>query len=279
MKTRILTALVLIPVVAYLAGWAPWWLFFLVLLAVAEGSLREYFAICRHAGHTPCDWLGYAGVLFACGAQELGTRRTEFALRSERYLVEFMVLLLLAAMTVQLFRSVDLAHYLTATASLVFGVTYVGLTLSLLVPLRSAGAAVSGRSSGLLFFLFLVVWIGDACACFGGRALGRTPLFPRVSPHKTVEGSVVGFVGSVLAGWIFAHWLWRPQPSFKILVVAAVVAIAGQVGDLAESALKRSANLKDSGSILPGHGGFLDRVDSLLFGAPVLWIALRWWFV
>ena len=104
--------------------------------------------------------------------------------------------------------------------------------------------------------------------------MGRTPFFSRISPHKTWEGALAGLAGSLLAAWAYAHWCWSAAPLKTVLLIAAWVGVAGQVGDLVESAIKRGANQKDSGTLLPGHGGFLDRIDSLLFGAPALWLAL-----
>ncbi len=277
MKSRVLTALALVPAIGYIAGWAPWWLFYAALLVFAEGSLREYLALCRPAGHTPSAGVGYAGVLLllsVCQAEVC--RRTDPA-EAGFWVVAALLVILVVVMVVELFRSQDLRRYLTAAACLLFGVVYVGLPFAVLIPLHAAGQAVSGRPWGVLFFLFLVVWGGDIFAYFGGRLFGRRPLFPRVSPRKTVEGAAAGLTGSILAGWAFAHWFWSPQPTGRILATAGLVGVAGQVGDLAESALKRGANVKDSGTVLPGHGGFLDRVDSLLFGAPVLWIALKLW--
>jgi phosphatidate cytidylyltransferase len=122
--------------------------------------------------------------------------------------------------------------------------------------------------------LFVVIWAGDICAYLVGRSVGRIPLFPRISPRKTWEGSLAGLGGSLLASWAFAHWFWKPDNMKIVILLAAWIAVAGQVGDLVESAIKRGAHQKDSGALLPGHGGFLDRIDSLLFAAPALWLAL-----
>ena len=125
-----------------------------------------------------------------------------------------------------------------------------------------------------MLLLFLVIWADDTFAYLVGRTIGRNMLFPSISPKKTLEGSVAGFVGSLLVAWGFAHLFWQTASLKKVILLAGLVALFGQIGDLAESAMKRGANLKDSGSVLPGHGGLLDRVDSLLFGAPVLWLSL-----
>jgi phosphatidate cytidylyltransferase len=120
--------------------------------------------------------------------------------------------------------------------------------------------------------LFGIIWIGDSVAYYVGRALGRHALAPKVSPKKTIEGAAAGFIGSVVAGIIGAFLLGEPW--LRVAGVSAATAIAGQVGDLAESVLKRSAGVKDSSSILPGHGGILDRLDSLFFAAPIFY----WFF-
>ena len=124
-----------------------------------------------------------------------------------------------------------------------------------------------------MLLLFLVIWADDTFAYLVGRTIGRKMLFPSISPKKTLEGSVAGFVGSLLVAWGFARLFWQTASLKTVILLAGLVALFGQIGDLAESAMKRGANLKDSGSVLPGHGGLLDRVDSLLFGAPVLWLS------
>ncbi len=124
-----------------------------------------------------------------------------------------------------------------------------------------------------IFYLCAVVFAGDSCALYGGNIFGRNRLALRISPNKTVEGAIAGVVGSCLAGVLAA---WFLMPNFKLIsffFLSIVLGIAAQAGDLWESALKRQANVKDSGRLLPGHGGFLDRVDSMLFSTPLLYYA------
>jgi phosphatidate cytidylyltransferase len=125
----------------------------------------------------------------------------------------------------------------------------------------------------LILLLLIIIWAGDSAAYYGGRALGRHPLAPSISPKKTVEGAVAGLAASVIAGSAVGVAMLGEAP-IRLLSASLVTAVVGQIGDLAESALKRSAGVKDSSSILPGHGGMLDRVDSLLFAAPVFY----WFF-
>jgi phosphatidate cytidylyltransferase len=188
-----------------------------------------------------------------------------------------------------LWRSTDLKDYLVATSVTIFGDLYIGLALSCLVPIRFSTSYLGGgwmlvrRAEGslalplgtrLVLLLFVIIWAGDTSAYLVGRPLGRKPFFPRISPRKTWEGALAGLAGSLLAAWAFAHWFWKTADMKTVMLIAAWVAVAGQVGDLVESAIKRGANQKDSGTLLPGHGGFLDRIDSLLFAAPALWLAM-----
>ena len=164
-------------------------------------------------------------------------------------------------------------------ATSIFCLLYVGFTLIALPTLHE-----DPNGPSLVAFLLCVVWVGDIAALYVGRAWGRHKLAPRISPNKTWEGAIGSVAGSVLmAGALLGlaellqQWdsaiLSFPGDYWYWLVLAAVVNVAAQVGDLAESALKRSAGVKDSGSLLPGHGGVLDRIDALLLAAPVLWYA------
>ena len=122
-----------------------------------------------------------------------------------------------------------------------------------------------------LMFALLLSWAGDTAALYIGKAFGRHKLAPRVSPAKTWEGAVGSVGGGILAGWIYAHYLIPTAPVGMVIGIAAAGNIAGQIGDLCESAMKRGAGVKDSGNTLPGHGGWLDRIDSTLFSVPVVY--------
>jgi phosphatidate cytidylyltransferase len=268
MKKRILTGLVLAPLALYVVGWSPPWLFLLVLLAFVERGLYEYSLISRQAGFETVPVVGYvaAGALCVAQAAEIfwpATQRIAFSAT--------LVLSVLLTLAVALWRPSEPRKYLSAAASTIFGIIYIGFMLSWLVPLRFSGY---GEGPQLTVLMFVVVCSSDIFAYFVGRSVGRTPLFPRISPKKTVEGSLAGFGGSLVVGWGFAHWFWQTAPLKRVILLSAVVAIAGQVGDLVESALKRAGEVKDSGTLLPGHGGVLDRIDSLIFAAPAMWAAV-----
>ena len=124
--------------------------------------------------------------------------------------------------------------------------------------------------------LFLMVWSCDTAAYFGGKGLGRHKLAPLISPHKTREGAVFGFLGAIFAAVVIHYLFFASLRLTDLLVIALLVAILGQLGDLFESLLKRSAQLKDTSTLIPGHGGVLDRFDSLLFVSPWVYLYLRW---
>lgn len=126
----------------------------------------------------------------------------------------------------------------------------------------------------LVLFALAIVWAGDTVAYFVGKSIGRLKMAPALSPGKTWEGAVGNVIGSLIVGYCFA--LWQHAPIGAWLITAALANVAGQVGDLVESSYKRGAGAKDSGALLPGHGGMLDRIDSLIFAAPVVWLAAGW---
>jgi phosphatidate cytidylyltransferase len=282
MLKRTLTALLLIPPVVYLIGWSPKWLFLLAVVAAVVLALHEYFALCHAMGYKVFRWMGFVAGAALCVAQMLPHHRS-----FQFYITPLMMLLVLLIPTLALWRTVDLRDYLAATAATIFGIMYIGLALSCLVTIRfSPGefGCIAGADrnqplglnlgSQLVLYMFVVIWAGDICAYLVGRPFGRVPFFARISPRKTWEGALAGLAGSLLAGWGFAHWIFKTGSANTVVLVPAWIAVAGQVGDLVESAIKRGANQKDSSSLLPGHGGFLDRIDSLLFAAPALWLAM-----
>lgn len=158
----------------------------------------------------------------------------------------------------------------TEAVRAVAGLVYVPVLLSPLVAIR-------GRDDGIwmVLYLFAATWLGDTGAYFAGRAFGKTPLFERVSPKKTREGALGGLLLSAVGGFVFAKVGNLPFGVVECVLLTMALDVAGVVGDLAESLLKRTWDVKDSGWIMPGHGGILDRIDSLVFTAPLLWVWLE----
>jgi phosphatidate cytidylyltransferase len=213
----------------------------------------------------------------------MGVPRPGQKLRSQAAILGILSLALLVYCT--FFRPVE--QMLADASTSIFCLFYVGMTLVTLPALREE---TNGPS--LVAFLLCVVWAGDTTALYVGRAWGRHKMAPSLSPNKTWEGALGSLASSLLAAGALlglAHlfatqwdkvWLSYPEDLWYWLGLAVLVNVAAQVGDLAESALKRSAGVKDSGSLLPGHGGVLDRIDALLLAAPVLWYAqlIHQWF-
>ncbi len=269
MKTRVLTGIAILIPSIYLIGWSPQWLFLAVLVVLVERGLHEYILIARQSGFDVLPAIMYAAGAAVCIVRWPDLYRHGILL----WPLSWILLLLIPLWALR--KSANLEQYLGSVSATLFGIFYVAFTFSCLFPLRFSGMAsdlANGRQ--IVFFLFAVICVGDIFAYFTGRAFGRKSMSPRISPKKTWEGAMGGLAASVILGWVYARCFWQGRNWEIIILLAFLVAIAGQMGDLVESAMKRGAHLKDSGAILPGHGGLLDRVDSLLLGAPVLWLAL-----
>jgi phosphatidate cytidylyltransferase len=256
---RLLTALAGIPIALALTLHAPAWLFAVIVGLLAAVCMDELLAMVAP----------FSGGRMPRGAAVLaGGVAASFAGTAEDALLTLLAIAM-AAMAVIAWNS-PLEYSLFRMAAMGFGLLYCGA-------LAGTWVALATRTPGgrlLLVVLFGVVWGGDSAAYYCGRAFGRHLLAPRVSPKKTVEGGLAGLAGSVLAGVLLERWLIGQTGALTMALICLAAAAAGQIGDLAESALKRSAGIKDSSSLLPGHGGMLDRLDSLLFAAPVFY----WFF-
>jgi len=177
--------------------------------------------------------------------------------------VFFLFVLGIAVLTLTTKR--PLVEALPAAGMSASGLLLVAFPLSFAVRLHGTGH----EGPVLLLFTMVIIWVGDAAAYFVGRSIGKHALAPHLSPKKTWEGTLASVFGSLVVALIFARFMTVPIP--HLFVVAAAGNVAGQIGDLLESAYKRSAGVKDSGSLLPGHGGVLDRIDALILAIPVVW--------
>jgi phosphatidate cytidylyltransferase len=245
---RVLTAALLIPFVVYVVLWANLWVFLAVLALAAVLSYREYDAIAASYGFGAPGVLGYgAGLL----------------LLVVPYANAWLVLTGLALVALVLaLRSAELAHALPRTSLLVVGVIYIFGCWRCAIVLHGHGVA-------WLMYALLVSWTGDIGAYYIGKAFGRHRLADRVSPKKSWEGAAASVATSVLLAGAYL-WHFAGVSIAEAVLLTAVANAAGQLGDLVESAMKRGAGVKDSGALLPGHGGFLDRVDSALFVMPLV---------
>ena len=246
---RLLTAAALIPVIVYVVLWSHPWVFLAVVAAAAFLSYREFDTIAEAYGFGAPGPVGLAAglVLLFCPY--------------EPWLCIMIATLLALAISM---RTDDLAKALPRAALILLGVVYIFGAWRCAIPLRDI-------SRHLLMFGLFVNWAGDSGAYYIGRKFGKHKLAPRVSPKKSWEGSIASVVTSVLLGGAYLYKFIPQLPIAHVIGITILANVAGQFGDLAESAMKRGAGIKDSGAILPGHGGFLDRVDSTLFALPVIY--------
>ena len=192
-------------------------------------------------------------------------------------MIQFILILFtIGSLAAAMLRGAPFDRMITSAGVTVLSVMYIVLLGGHLIALRVGFAP--RLSTHLLSFFFLVIMGADAAAYYGGRAFGRHKLAPNISPGKTWEGAVAGMLASLLLAVGAHYWFFPELPTKFALALAAVMNVLSVIGDLTESALKRSAGAKDTATILPGHGGVLDRIDSLLFNAPVIYYFARLYF-
>jgi phosphatidate cytidylyltransferase len=263
---RILTALIATPLAlaALFLLPSPWFFAFVALFL--ELAVWEYLAIVRPKA--PRAPLAALLVLVPAAALGLSASMVEDSgtFIAEQHLMAAAVVVGVGIGALVLLARTPLEEVLPALGILCFGVPYFAAPIAAVHHLKVA-------DPWLVFLLFAIVWLGDSGAYYVGKRLGRHKMAPVVSPNKTWEGAAAGFVVSLLA--TVAWSVWRlGRVDLLLLVVAACTAAAAQTGDLMESLIKRGAGVKDSGHVLPGHGGVLDRMDAMLFAAPVMLLGL-----
>ena len=294
MLKRIATAVVLIPIVLALILRAPVAVLAVVAAIVALLTIHEFLKLTESYGVQPLRLPTYifTGLFFLllaiCAGGETPLLSTGKFLTGMGFAAALAPFLFL---TIAM-RRADLRSGYPAAAAAAFGFGYIALPMAMLVQLRQQWAGAF-----YLLYLLLVVWAGDIFAYFVGKSIGRHLMAPRISPKKTWEGAAASVLASVAVGWaLFAHaeqissallhvglitrrdgLFGLEQPAIgPIILLTIALNVAAQLGDLVESLIKRGAGVKDSGSILPGHGGMLDRIDALLFAAPALWVYAAW---
>ena len=290
---RVLTAVVLIPIVLLIVLRAPVPVLALVAALVALLAIQELLKLSEAYQLRPFRWPTYifVGLFFLYMAVSppskplldtaifIATTGVGAALAPFFFLIVGM-------------RRIDLSTAFPAAAVSVLAFTYIALPLAFLVQVRQQWSGAF-----MLLYLLLVVWAGDIFAYFIGRSLGRHLMSPRISPKKTWEGALASVIASLGVGVLVynyalpissallsvglmqrrdGYFALQSPPLWSTLLLSAAINIAAQLGDLVESLIKRGAGVKDSGAILPGHGGMLDRIDALLLAAPVLWYYAAW---
>jgi phosphatidate cytidylyltransferase len=261
-------AVLLVGVIGALWFLAPIYLLGVALI-VALLAFREYLDIAARAGVLVSKPAGAVAVALACVAVAIPGMPVEAALAGTT--LGLSTLALSQSLTNERPGS-EASGALPAAAIAAFAPLYIGVPLGLLAATRWT----LGREAALL--LILTVAVSDTFQYYSGRMFGRRLLAPVVSPKKTVEGAIGGLAGAVLALSVIGIW-WLPQMSLPArMLLGLAIAVVGIVGDLFESLLKRSVNMKDASSMIPGHGGVLDRIDALLFAAPVFYVFVRYSF-
>jgi phosphatidate cytidylyltransferase len=298
MVKRIATAVVLIPLVLLLVLKAPVYVLTIVAAAVALLAIDEFLKLTTHYAVQPmplgtCTFVAlfflFVMVASTNSTPLVDTTAVLYGLAVASALAPFVFLTLAMGIRRPDFR---LTNAYPAAASSSFAFAYIAIPMALLVSIRQQPAGAIWT-----IYTLLAVWAGDIFAYFVGKSLGRHRMSPEISPKKTWEGAVASILASVIIGTLWMQHapaissallrmglidrrdgmfgLEQPQ-LWPIILLSAVVNIAAQLGDLVESLIKRGAGVKDSGTILPGHGGMLDRIDAMLFAVPVVWAYGAW---
>ena len=257
---RELTSLVAAPAAIWIVGWSHEYVFDVTVALIAGLALYEFLVLGEKKGYRVPKTICTGVMLFIVAAFVLEPISVEMGV--------FLALLLIPASYVMT-RGQVLDEALPSSAIAVMATLYVGMLGGSLIRIRK-DFPLDGPK--LVFFLLIVVWLGDAGAYYVGKTFGKHRLSPRISPKKSVEGLMGGIATSVIAA-IVIHFTFFPRfPLVHAVIAGVILSFAGVVGDLAESMWKRSAAVKDSGTLIPGHGGFLDRFDSIFFTAPMLYV-------
>lgn len=281
MLPRILTGIILIAVVVALVWFAPLAVLAAAAAIVALIALNELFDLGERLGlHAFRKWTFVCGGAIFCAqfAAEMvethglsgGVTLVRNSAAGEISLEAVLLAFILGCAAIGLATKRPIQEVLPAIGISSAGILFVALPFSYLV--RIGEIEETGRQ--LVLFVLCLIWAGDTLAYFVGRSFGRLRMAPIVSPKKTWEGAFANLLGSLLVAVLFARWTHIDTTS--LLIAAGLANIAGQIGDLIESVYKRGASVKDSSSLLPGHGGMLDRIDSLILASPVVWVVFQW---
>lgn len=281
MVVRIVTGIILIAATVALVLWAPDWLLAIVAALIAILALNEFFALGDRVGLRAFKkWtlVCAAGIFYAqyaagmaethaLGASVLITRNLGgLPISIDGILLVF----LFGATCIGLATRRPLQDVFPAISVSSAGLLFVAVPFSYLVRINE----IERLGGALILFTLALIWAGDTLAYFVGKFTGRVQMAPALSPKKTWEGAAGNMIGSLLVAWAASRWM--DMDVTTLLIIAAAANVAGQMGDLIESSYKRGAGVKDSGTILPGHGGMLDRIDSLILAAPAVWVLYSW---
>jgi phosphatidate cytidylyltransferase len=272
-RARLLTAAIVLPflIASIIFPWLKWLFVGLAAAAMALG-LFEFYVLAKKLQLKPDIGAGFLAAIAIFVVSLFGGDPALNLLLTQIIIIALTAGVLIA----ETLRATAFEKMIPSTGSTILGVLYIALLGSHLVATRVGFEAT--LASHLLSFFFLVLMGGDAGAYYTGRAFGKHKLAPKISPGKTWEGVVGGIVAALAMATLSHFWFFRELPLKWALPLAFVMTVVGILGDLSESALKRGVGAKDAANILPGHGGFLDRLDSLLFNAPLIYYFARFYF-
>jgi phosphatidate cytidylyltransferase len=275
--SRIITAVIALPILiaSILISWLQP-LFVVLAGAAMTLGLYEFYVLSGKKGMKPNAAAGYLGAAAIFTTFYFATPDPAQARLDVQTIVFAIIVLTIGTLVAATLRGTPFDQMITSSGVTILGVLYVVLLGSHLVALRTGFE--QQLSAHLLSFFFLVLMGADTGAYYVGRALGKHKLAPTISPGKTWEGVAGGIVAALGFATVAHYWFFRELPLKWALPLAAIMAVVGILGDLTESALKRGAGAKDAAKILPGHGGVLDRLDSLLFNAPLLYYFAHFYF-
>jgi len=281
MLLRIATAAVLIPIVVALVWWGPPALLAALACVIAVLALFELFDLGDKIGLRAFKkWTYFSAALvfysqYSEGLVQIrsfseGVSVVRNAAAGVLSLDATLLIFVFGCVVLGLATRRPLLEVLPAIAISSVGIFFVALPFSYIVRVNE----IERVGKQLVLFTLVLIWAGDMLAYFVGKSVGRLKMAPALSPKKTWEGSIANVIASTLVAIAFARWM--QIDTLTLIAIAVAANIAGQAGDLIESAYKRGASVKDSGALLPGHGGMLDRIDSLILAAPVVWILYQW---
>ena len=253
--TRIISSIVSLPILLAIIYFGTPFHFFLLLEFAIFIGLYEFYRMIEKGGLGCYKWAGIILGILLSAAIFKGT-----------YINLVIAASVIILFIIRIFEGNTSDNTFSYVSNTIFGIVYVSFLMSYLGVIRASGD--NGRE--LIFFVLLITWMGDTTAYYGGKGFGKHKLAPAISPKKTVEGAIIGLIGSIVGAIIAKSW-FLDISILNAIAAGILIGVFGQFGDLSESIIKRNLQVKDSGGIIPGHGGILDRVDSLLFSAPVFY--------
>ncbi|MCB0284367.1 MAG: phosphatidate cytidylyltransferase [Calditrichae bacterium] len=263
---RVAVAIIGIPLLVFLI-WKGGWYFFALILIISLAGQYEFYILARQKESYALIFPGFILTVIIHTLSQIGYNRDLTAMALAVLIIMF---------AYEMFRNKESA-FLNTSATMV-GVVYPGIFLAPLLVIRNNAESMGISSAfGYIVTIFIAIWACDTFAYFIGKAIGKHRLFERVSPKKSIEGAVAGLVGAIAVFLVVFYFDYYTISLSLALISGLIVGVFGQLGDLVESWFKRDAAMKDSSHILPGHGGFLDRFDSLIFIVPAFMIVYLLW--